>query len=143
MLQFINRNRKAFSLAEILVACAIIISLSMAAFFSYNSAQQSRRLAQANNDLDAIAAAIVTYEAYNAAGTLPESLEVLQSDPALAATASIDGLAHGNLLSVGKGADVDLVDPWGTAYVYSAEDRTVSCAVKADGETVATIIRRF
>ena len=46
-----SAKRKGFTLMEILVACAIIIALSVGAFFAYQQAQQTRKMAQMNQDI--------------------------------------------------------------------------------------------
>ena len=51
------KRRKGFTLIEIMVACAIIIALSVGAFFGYSQAQQSRKMAQMRQDMEAICTA--------------------------------------------------------------------------------------
>ena len=58
-----NKKKKGFSLMEILVACAIIVSLSVGAFFMFNEGQQTRKMAQMTNDMDALATGCLAYEA--------------------------------------------------------------------------------
>ena len=58
-----NKRRKGFTLIEIMVACAIIIALSVGAFFGYSQAQQSRKMAQMRQDMEAICTAALAYEA--------------------------------------------------------------------------------
>ena len=44
MKKCVEKKRKGFSLPEILVACAIMVALSAAAFFGFNQAQQTRKM---------------------------------------------------------------------------------------------------
>lgn len=138
-----SAKRKGFTLMEILVACAIIIALSVGAFFSYQQAQQSRKMAQMNQDMEAIANAALSYEAMSTDSTLPDSIATMITG--LAADKSIDGSEHKLLTQFKGGAEAtDVTDPWGAAYTYSATDRTVTCTPKdASGTAMATVIRHF
>lgn len=138
-----SAKRKGFTLMEILVACAIIIALSVGAFFAYQQAQQTRKMAQMNQDMEAIANAALSYEAMSTDSTLPDSIATMISG--LTADKSIDGSEH-KLLTQFKGGKegTDVTDPWGAAYTYSATDRTVTCTPKdASGTAMATVTRHF
>ena len=140
---FLNAKRKGFTLMEILVACAIIIALSVGAFFAYQQAQQTRKMAQMNQDMEAIANAALSYEAMSTDSTLPDSIATMITG--LAADKSIDGSEHKLLTQFKGGAEAtDVTDPWGAAYTYSATDRTVTCTPKdASGTAMATVTRHF
>lgn len=140
---FQNAKRKGFTLMEILVACAIIIALSVGAFFAYQQAQQTRKMAQMNQDMEAIANAALSYEAMSTDSTLPDSIATMITG--LAADKSIDGSEHKLLTQFKGGAEAtDVTDPWGAAYTYSATDRTVTCTPKdASGAAMATVTRHF
>lgn len=138
-----SAKRKGFTLMEILVACAIIIALSVGAFFAYQQAQQTRKMAQMNQDMEAIANAALSYEAMSTDSTLPDSIATMITG--LSADKSIDGSQH-KLLTQFKGGKegTDVTDPWGAAYTYSATDRTVTCTPKdASGTAMATVTRHF
>ena len=125
-----NKKRNGFTLMEILVACAIIIALSVGAFFAYQQAQQTRKMAQMNQDLEAISNAALSYEAMSLDSTPPASIQALITG--LTADESVDGASHTFLTQV-KGnttSTSDVLDPWGTAYIYDASVRTVSCTPK-------------
>lgn len=125
-----NKKRNGFTLMEILVACAIIIALSVGAFFAYQQAQQTRKIAQMNQDLEAISNAALSYEAMSLDSTPPASIQALITG--LTADESVDGASHTFLTQV-KGnttSTSDVLDPWGTAYIYDASARTVSCTPK-------------
>lgn len=127
---FKDSKRKGFTLMEILVACAIIIALSVGAFFFYQSAQQTRKMAQMNQDMEAIANAALSYESMSLDSTPPDSVGALITG--LTADESVDGASHQFLTQV-KGnvtSSNDVLDPWGEAYVYDATERTVSCTPK-------------
>ena len=141
------KRRKGFSLPEILVACAIIIALSSAAFFGFNQAQHTRKMAQMNSDMEAIATACLAYEALSMNSTAPATLEALATG--LTAENSIDGVAHNNFLTSSKanqgdGASLSVQDPWGNAYVYSQSDRTITCTPRdPSGADMTAVVRRF
>lgn len=138
-----SAKRKGFTLMEILVACSIIIALSVGAFFAYQQAQQTRKIAQMNQDMEAIANAALSYEAMSTDSTLPDSIATMITG--LAADKSIDGSEHKLLTQFKGGAEAtDVTDPWGAAYTYSATDRTVTCTPKdASGTAMATVTRHF
>lgn len=138
-----SAKRKGFTLMEILVACAIIIALSVGAFFAYQQAQQTRKMAQMNQDMEAIANAALSYEAMSTDSALPDSIATMITG--LSADKSIDGSEHKLLTQFKGGAEAtDVTDPWGTAYTYSATDRTVTCTPKdASGTNMATVTRHF
>lgn len=140
---FQNAKRKGFTLMEILVACAIIIALSVGAFFAYQQAQQTRKMAQMNQDMEAIANAALSYEAMSTDSTLPDSIATMITG--LAADKSIDGSEHKLLTQFKGGAEAtDVTDPWGANYTYSATDRTITCTPKdASGTAMATVTRHF
>lgn len=138
-----SAKRKGFTLMEILVACAIIIALSVGAFFAYQQAQQTRKMAQMNQDMEAIANAALSYEAMSTDSSLPDSIATMITG--LTADKSIDGSEHKLLTQFKGGAEAtDVTDPWGTAYTYSKTDRTVTCTPKdASGTAMATVTRHF
>lgn len=140
---FQSAKRKGFTLMEILVACAIIIALSVGAFFAYQQAQQTRKMAQMNQDMEAIANAALSYEAMSIDSSLPADIASMITG--LPADKSIDGSAH-KLLTQFKGGKetTDVSDPWGGSYTYSDTDRTVTCTPKdASGADMAVVTRYF
>lgn len=138
-----SAKRKGFTLMEILVACAIIIALSVGAFFAYQQAQQTRKMAQMNQDMEAIANAALSYEAMSTDSALPDSIATMITG--LSADKSIDGSEHKLLTQFKGGAEAtNVTDPWGANYTYSATDRTVTCTPKdASGTAMATVTRHF
>lgn len=138
-----SAKRKGFTLMEILVACAIIIALSVGAFFAYQQAQQTRKVAQMNQDMEAIANAALSYEAMSTDSSLPTSIADMITG--LPAEKSIDGSEH-KLLTQFKGGKEgsDVTDPWGQSYTYSTTDRTITCTPKdASGKSMSTVTRHF
>ena len=137
------RKHKGFSFMEILVSLVLIVSLSVGAFFMFNEAQQTRKMAQMNNDMDAIVNGLLTYESLNLDSALPDSIASLVN-PGLTAAESIDGSAHQNIVRSTKAEDGNFVDPWGQAYTYSSTDRTLSCTPKdASGKAMDVVTRHF
>ena len=139
-----NKRRKGFTLIEIMVACAIIIALSVGAFFFYSQAQQSRKMAQMRQDMEAITTAALAYEAMSIDSTPPADIASLITG--LSADKAVDGTAH-EFLTQTKGTTVsadNILDPWGTAYTYSQTDRTVTCTPKdASGTAMTAVVRSF
>ena len=139
-----NKRRKGFTLIEIMVACAIIIALSVGAFFGYSQAQQSRKMAQMRQDMEAICTAALAYEAMSLDSNPPADMAALMSG--LAADKAVDGTAH-KFLTQTKGSTVSadsILDPWGAAYTYSQADRTVTCTPKdASGTDMTAVVRSF
>lgn len=137
------RKRKGFSFMEILVSLVLIVSLSVGAFFMFNEAQQTRKMAQMHNDMDAIVNGLLTYESLNLDSALPDSLASLVS-PGLTANESIDGTAHTNIVRSTKAVDGNFLDPWGAAYTYSSTDRTLTCNPKdSSGADIDPVVRYF
>lgn len=139
-----NIKRRGFSLPEILVACAIIIALSSAAFFGFNKAQHARKMAQMQSEMEAIAAACLSYESLSSSSAPPADLATLASG--LTATDSVDGCTHGNLLTWTKSnATADnFNNPWGNAYTYDADARTITTTPKdVNGTDITPVVRRF
>ena len=139
-----NKRRKGFTLIEIMVACAIIIALSVGAFFGYSQAQQSRKMAQMRQDMEAICTAALAYEAMSTDSTPPADIASLITG--LSADKAVDGTAH-KFLTQTKGITVSadsILDPWGAAYTYSQADRTVTCTPKdASGTDMTAVTRNF
>ena len=139
-----NKRRKGFTLIEIMVACAIIIALSVGAFFGYSQAQQSRKMAQMRQDMEAICTAALSYEAMSLDSNPPADMAALMSG--LSADKAVDGTAH-KFLTQTKGTTVSadsILDPWGAAYTYSQADRTVTCTPKdASGTAMTAVVRSF
>lgn len=141
-----EKRRQGFTLIEIMVACAIIIALSVGAFFGYSQAQQSRKMAQMRQDMEAICTAALAYEALSINSTPPASIDALMTG--LSAANSVDGVAH-QFLTQARGtsstsATRSILDPWNTAYTYSQTERTVTCTPKdASGKDMSTVTRNF
>lgn len=142
MQEKMKNRKKGFSFMEILVALVLIVSLSVGAFFMFNEAQQTRKLAQMHNDMDAITTGALTYEALNIDSKLPASLADLATG--LKAEDSIDGLEHTNIVRSTKATDGNFVDPWGVAYTYDAAARTLTCTPNdASGQAMDPVVRHF
>lgn len=143
-----NKKRKGFSFMEILVALIMIVSLSVGAFFTYSDAQQTRKMAQMHNDMDALVTGCLVHEALHMQSTLPATLEVLAAEETIASTDAVDGVAHGRLVTSIKLNDsrTQFLDPWGNAYEYSATARTITCQpVDTNGSdsSMEEVVRRF
>ena len=149
----VSKKRKGFSFMEVLLALVLIVAMSVGAFFALNTAQQTRKMAQMNNDMDAIVNGLLAYEQLNINGSLPATLQACSAG--LSAADSIDGASHTNLLkwtksttganAPGTAADANsFKDPWGQAYGYNSETRTLTCTPKdASGAAMTTVTRYF
>lgn len=144
------KKRKGFSFMEVLLALVLIVAMSVGAFFALNTAQQTRKLAQMNNDMDAIVNSVLTYEALALNGELPETLSACAAG--LTAANSIDGAAHTNILkwnrsTTNASAAIDnnaFKNPWNGAYTYNKVNRTLTTTPKnADGTDMTAVVRYF
>lgn len=136
------KKRKGFTLVEIMVCCAIIIALSCAAFFGLNQAQQTRKIAQMHSDMEAIATACLVYESLHVNGELPSTLDSLITT-GLAASDSIDGTAHPNLLRLSRADNTTLTNPWGESYTLNTSERTITTNIVASDGTTKTLSTRY
>ena len=148
-----KNRRKGFSFMEVLLALVLIVAMSVGAFFALNTAQQTRKMAQMNNDMDAIVNGLLAYEQLNVNGSLPDTLQACSAG--LTADNSIDGASHTNLLKWTKATTAanapgtaagegSFKDPWGNAYGYSKKDRTVTCTPNdASGTAMKEVVRYF
>lgn len=142
---FTAKRRNGFDPILILIGLAVIIALSVGAFFGYNSIQQSRKMAQMRQDMEAICTAAQAYEAMSLTSTPPASIQALITG--LTASDSVDGAAH-KFLSQSKGNSTStdkILDPWGQEYVYNQASRTVSCTPKDESGTAqkTAVVRNF
>ena len=137
-----NKKKKGFSLMEILVACAIIVSLSVGAFFMFNEGQQTRKMAQMTNDMDALATGCLAYEALSLESLPPDTLADLATG--LTADESVDNSAHDNFVTSTKSDDGTFLDPWGVEYEYDSAERTITCTPKdSSGQDMEPVICYF
>lgn len=137
------RKHKGFSLAEILVSCAIIIALSGASFFMYSQAQHTRRMAQMHQDMENIAMACTTYESLAITGALPATVSTA-SDLDLEAVDSIDGVAHKDMLHSSKTGTDPMKNPWNGDYTITPATRCIATTPNdIAGSAMATVYRYF
>lgn len=141
MKKCVGKKRKGFSLPEILVACAIMVALSAAAFFGFNQAQQTRKMAQMHSDMQAIAAGCLAFESMNTLGLPPGDLATLMTG--LDAANSIDGEEHRRFVTSTKSEDT-IADPWGNDYIVNGDERTITCTPQdSGGNDMTNVIVRF
>lgn len=138
-----KRKKPGFSFMEILVSLVLIVALSVGAFFVFNEAQQTRKLAQMHNDMDAIMEGLLAYEATNIDSELPDDLNQLIS-PGLSADESVDGAKHENFMHSYKFGNQGFRDPWGGSYIYTKTDRSLTCHPKdTHGVALEDVVKRF
>jgi general secretion pathway protein G len=89
-----DREQRGFTLVELLIVCAVIMTIMAIAIPSLMASMDQARVARAVGDISAIETGVATYEATN--GVLPDDL----------AQAGYAGL----------------LDPWGTPYQYLNHD---------------------
>ena len=135
------KKHKGFSLPEILIACAILIALSSAAFFSFTSAQNTRKVAQMNNEMEMIANAALAYEALHIAAKSPSTVQELIDG--IDANESIDGLAHSKFLNATKSSfnGNHVVDPWNQPYTIGTDNENGLRMVICEGSNVTGVKR--
>ena len=137
-----KNRKKGFNIMEILACVAIIVMISTTAFFVYEKAIHTSRIAQMHSDMEAISTGCLTYETLNINSQLPTSLADLATG--LEANESIDGLKHDNIVRSSKAADGNFIDPWGKAYEYDATERTLTCTPSdPSGKAMAPVVRHF
>lgn len=138
----LKNRKKGFNMMEILACVAIIVMVSTTAFFVYEKAIHTSRIAQMHSDMEAISTGCLTYETLNINSQLPTSLADLATG--LEANESIDGLKHDNIVRSSKAADGNFVDPWGKAYEYDATERTLTCTPSdPSGKAMDPVVRYF
>lgn len=141
----LKNRKKGWSLVEMGMVVALMIIMGTFMFVKGGEIQQSRKLAQVSNDMDAIATGALIYESFHINSQLPADLSTLAAG--LSANESIDGMKHENIVSSSKVTTSDsgaFVDPWGTEYSYDATERTLKCTPKdASGAAQKEIIRHF
>lgn len=138
----LNKKRKGFSLPEILLALVVVVSLSVAVFFSLDHVQQTRKMAQMNTDMEALANGCLAYEALNIDSLPPATLADLTTG--LTAEESVDGIAHTDFVTSTKAVDGAFTDPWGQTYEYDQAARTITCTPKdASGSAMTAVVRNF
>lgn len=119
---FLQKKRKGFSLAEILVSCAIIIALGGAASFGVGHVIDSGKYSSAKSGVSVVASALASYR-NDTGNELPNSSGVGSDIEFL--TKAVDGK--------GPWLTKDAVnDPWGEKYVYF-------CTAKSVGSPFAVV----
>lgn len=138
-----SKKRKGFSFMEILVALIMVVSLSVGAFFTYSDAQQTRKMAQMHNDMDAIITGCLVYEALHVTSTLPDTLATLQTG-ITDDTMSVDGSIHENIVTSVRADGTNFKTPWNGDYAYDADARTLTCIPNnTNGDPMDPVVRRF
>ena len=133
-------KRKAFSFMEMLVTLVIIVSMSVGTFFAYNEAQHTRKMAQMNQDMDAIVLALTTYETLSMNSSLPATLQEVVS---LDASNAIDSTDHDPLLRMNRSTG-EFTNPWGTEYTYDASARTLTTIPQdSSGTPMTAVVKNF
>lgn len=137
-----KKRRGMSALAEMLMACVLMIIVGLALIYNLREAPHSAKMAKMTSEMDAIAAACLNYESLNINGAVPASLSDLVTG--LTAAQSLDGAAHNNFITASRGTTGSVLDPWGTAYGYSSTNRTITCTPKdPSGADLTQVVKRF
>lgn len=123
-----RKHFKGMTPMELGVVMIAIVLLTAAAVWGFSSLSESSKRAVANQEVAALAKAILLYEGDNKTAALPANLGALVTG--LTADQSNDGVIKKAYVSK-KGWTADSTtfkDPWGNAYVYSTTNRTITCS---------------
>lgn len=106
-----KKQRKAFSIAELMFYMIIVLTLVGVLFFGLPFLINQAKVTVAKQEMDTIKTAVTTYQMMSVNASDSITMEDLKEG--ITAEDSIDGIAHENILP----EDADLRDPWGGEYV--------------------------
>lgn len=131
------RKRKGFGLMDLALYAIALSILVAAGVMAYNDYQDGNKRAVAKEEMKTLATAASLYIASAKTGTAPTDLGQLVVG--LTADQSNDNVIKAAFVAKPTWTTVatTFVDPWGTAYTYTAATKTISCA--NNGGTAFTI----
>ncbi len=133
---------KAFTLVEVLVACAIVVLMTGVLVMKLTEARATAKIAQMQSEMNSLVTACLSYETLNINAELPATLEDLNTG--LTAAKSIDHCPHDSFITSDRDFSDGVTDPWGNAYNYSKTSRTISCTPKdSAGNDLETVTKNF
>ena len=118
-----NRNRKGFTLMEILLVTAILVAMASMASFAYISMQRNMTARNTRTEIGLLENGCTAY--YNSVSAFPTSLRDLQVMPQ-----GLDQVTWGGpYLDVRK----DLLDPWQSEYRYAVDEANLLVTISSAG----------
>ncbi len=118
-----NRNRKGFTLMEILLVTAILVAMASMASFAYISMQRNMTARNTRTEIGLLENACTAY--YNSANAFPTTLRDLQMMPQ-----GMDQVTWGGpYLDVRK----DLLDPWQSEYRFAVDEANLTVTISSAG----------
>ena len=118
-----NRNRKGFTLMEILLVTAILVAMVSMASYAYVSMQRNMTAKNTRTEIGLLENACTAY--YSSVSAFPSSLRDLQVMPQ-----GMDQVTWGGPFLDQK---KDLLDPWQSEYRYSVDDANLSVTISSAG----------
>ncbi|MBP2629483.1 MAG: hypothetical protein H6Q70_111 [Firmicutes bacterium] len=100
--------------------CIVVIIIAGIVLGTIFSLRQTAKISATKLELGQIQSAVVQYEGTRIDGQPPANLEVLLSDPSIAAADAIDSIEHGAFLPTSntRWSSGSVTDLWGVAYEY-------------------------
>lgn len=106
-----QKQRKAFSISELMVYMIVVLFLVGVLFLGLPFLINQAKVTTAKQEMDTIKTAVTTYQMM--AINPSDSITMDDLKTGLTAEESVDGLSHQNILP----EDADLNDPWGGEYL--------------------------
>lgn len=106
-----QKQRKAFSISELMVYMIVVLFLVGVLFLGLPFLINQAKVTTAKQEMDTIKTAVTTYQMM--AINPSDSITMDNLKTGLTAEESVDGLSHQNILP----EDADLNDPWGGEYL--------------------------
>lgn len=106
-----KKQRKAFSIAELMFYMIIVLTLVGVLFFGLPFLINQTKVTVAKQEMDTIKTTVTSYQMLSI--NPGDSITMEDLKEGITAEDSIDGIAHENILP----EDADLRDPWGGEYV--------------------------
>ena len=118
-----RRNRRGFTLMEILLVTAILVAMASMAGFAYVSIQRSMTIRNTRTEIGTLETACDMF--HTNVQAFPTTLRDLQAIPQ-----GVDATTWGGPYLK---TNVDLLDPWQTEYKYNVDEANLSVSISSAG----------